>query len=288
MTAPTCVACDRPTPDGNACTTCAQQLAQALRAAAGHAEDAWTVIARQARVGHGGSGRRPEPELGEPTEDRQRNPVTTFGWQASIERPAVGALRPEPTPADLGALDQLHAVQNAIGTWVRDLGSDFDTLTEAALWLAEQVGLLRHHPAAAEAFKELRDACRQLERLVDRPAERELVGMCDCGKVLYAAAGRTVVQCPQPTCKLVWNVAESRDILRDALRGKLFTAAEAGHFAAHWDERTSEQIRKLINKWAERARLTPHGTIGSDPIYLFGDVLDRLAESPPRRATMAA
>jgi hypothetical protein len=288
MSAPLCVCgCGKPVADGYARAECAQKLAEVLTVAAGHAEDAWTVIARQARVGTAGGTRRPEQEP-VPEEDLRRNAVTEFGWQASIERPMVGALRPEPGPADLGAFDRLRAVENTIGTWVRDLDGDGTNLAEAARWLAGHADDLRHHPAAGEAFGDLHDACRQLERLVDRPAERELVGMCDCGKVLYAAGGRAVVQCPQPTCKLEWDVADSRDILRAALRGKLFTAAEAAHFAAHWDDRTSEQIRKLINKWTERGRIAAHGTIRSDPIYLFGDVLDRLAESPPRRTAVAA
>jgi hypothetical protein len=52
MTATTtlCVVCERPT-DATACHQCALRLAQTLREAAGHAEDAGTVLARLARHG---------------------------------------------------------------------------------------------------------------------------------------------------------------------------------------------------------------------------------------------
>lgn len=286
----TCVRCGKPMADGGpvCARPCAAELAEALTRAAGHAEDAWTVIARQARVGSGGGTRRPEPDP-VTEEDLRRNPVNAFGWQASIERPLAGALRPEPGPADLGAFDRLRAVENTVGTWARDLGSDATGLSEACTWLTVHVGWLRAHPAAGEAFKELHDACRQLERLVDRPADKELVGMCDCGKVLYALPGRTVIQCRERTCGATWNVGESRAILREALREKLFTAAEAARFAAHWDDRESEPIRKLINKWAERGRLVPHGWVDDGPLFQFGEVLDRLAETPRReRAREAA
>lgn len=119
MADPTCVRCGRPTADGYACHDDALRLAQALQSAAGHAEDAWTVIARQARVGRTGGARAAEPEPAPTEEDLRRNAVTAFGWQASVERPTAGALRPEPGPADLGASDRLRAIGNTMTTWAR-------------------------------------------------------------------------------------------------------------------------------------------------------------------------
>lgn len=165
-----------------------------------------------------------------------------------------------------------------------------NAIAEAALYLAAHVDQLRAHPAAAEAWAELTAACRELERIVDRPADKELVGVCDCGKVLYAGHGRSVVKCPQPTCKLTWDVAESRDILRRHLGDKLVTAAEAARLSAYMDtDRTQEQIRKLINKWAERGELVVH-RLRDEDAYRFGEVAGRLASTPrrERRAQVAA
>jgi len=282
-----CTRCGRPT-DGTVCHPEASALADALGIAAGHAEDAETVIARQARYGGGSRGGSDEP-----------------------------------LPVDLTASARLDAVENTIGTWARHVvdarGTELParrprlgptceridcghgsclaialrrpprTLAAAAGWLSTQVEWLRHRPEAGEAFDELHDACTQLARLVDRPPDRDLVGMCDCGKVLYAAHGRTLIQCPQPRCKLVWHVERSRDILRRALDDKLFTAAEAARLLVHLDDgdRGTEQIRKLINKWAERGRITADGEIGGEPVYRFGDLGERLAGATRRTARVA-
>jgi len=284
-----CAVCDRPILDGYVCTGDAKSLAEKLVVAAEHAEDAVVVVARQTRYGAARGGRKPEPEPVAVAEDLRRNPVTAFGWQASIERPPAGALRPEPMPADLGASDRLHAVENTIGTWARDLGADADDLPAAARWLATHIDSLRHHPAADEAFKDLENACRQLERLVDRPADKELVGMCDCGKVLYASRGRTVVTCPQPTCKLPWHVERSREILRKALDGKLVTASEAARLAAYLDgDRTQDAIRKLIASRAATGQLGTRGQLHGEDAYRFGEVVAVLAAIPRRRAREGA
>lgn len=284
----TCVRCGAPT-DAAVCHPEALSLAETLRTAAGHAEDAWTVIARQARVGTAGGTRAPEPEPAPTAEDLRRNPVTAFGWQASIERPLAGALRPEPGPADLGAFDRLRAVENTVGTWARDLDSWAEGLIEACLWLAEHVEILRTHPAAQEAFDELHDACRQLERLVDRPADKRLVGVCDCGKVLYAAGGRSVVQCPERTCEMKWDVGESRDILRRHLDDRLVTAGEAARLGQYLDgDRTQDQIRALISRWMRGAEpLIVRGEIRGERTYRFGDVVMRLARTPRRQQRLA-
>lgn len=269
QTSSRCVRCGAQTPDdAYVCHPEALSLAQSLRAAAGHAEDAQSVIARQTRYGtgaRGGSG--------------------------------------EPLPVDLTAADRYRAVENTIGTWARDLEADMDGLAAACRWLAGHVDRLRQHPAAGEAFDDLESACRQLERLVDRPADKELVGVCDCGRVLYAARGRQYVACPNPKCKLRWNVAESRGILAAALRGKLFTASECARLATFWHERTQPQIRALITTWTrpDRARLQAHGWIPNEDYtgdedddqpqgwatYLLGDVLDLLAQTPRRERRAA-
>lgn len=288
MTA-TCVRCGRGLPDGGlVCHAEAQELSDALRAAAGYAEDASTLSVRAARYqagGRGGSGDSPLPDLTRADRyDRAANAIT--GWaRIAVEetgrrprwRPAIGPLCP-PTGirCDHGSCE---AIRRRTAP---------DPVALAAAWLAQQTGWLRTHPAAGEAFDELHAACDDLARLVDVPPDRDLVGMCDCGKVLYAVRGRTTVQCPVPTCKLTWDVERSREILRQALDGKLVTAAEAARLGQYLDtDRTQEQIRKLVAKWAQRGHLLAHGELQAEPAYRFGDVADRLARTP-RRAGRAA
>lgn len=283
-----CVHCGRPCPDGYADSDCAQELADVLLVAAGHAEDAEAVIARQARygaAGRAGSGDGSTPDLTKA--DDLRNIAREIGtWgQAVTEdtgrrphwRPLAGPLCP---PAGQRCT---HWSCEAI----RRREAPPQLALELA-WLATQTGWLRKHPACDEAFRTLHHACEQLARLVDRPADKELVGMCDCGRVLYAPHGKTAVTCPVPTCKLEWGVTESRDILRRALDGKLVTAAEAARLAQYLDtDRTQQQIRKLINAWSSRALIEAHGEIDDEPTYRFGDIFARLARTP-RRAARAA
>jgi hypothetical protein len=168
-------------------------------------------------------------------------------------------------------------------------------LAQEFVWLAAGVERLRKHPAAAEAFPELHAACDQLARLVDTPGDKVLVGVCDCGKVLYAAHDRTHVTCPETTCKLRWGVERSRDILREALDDKLVTAADAAHLGQYLDsDRTQDNIRKLIDLRVKSGRLMAHGEIEievevdgeielrREPTYRFGDVALVLATIPKR------
>lgn len=304
-----CVRCGRPLTDAaNICRPEAQELADALLAAAGHAEDAETVIARQTRY----SG-------------------------------AARATRERPLPVDLTAASRYAIAENTIGTWAQHvveergtelparrptlgplcelpLGCGHDSceaiqrripparLADAALWLAGQIDWLRKRPEADEAFDELHDACGVLARLVDRPggAGMRLVGMCDCGKILYAPHGRDVVQCKASNCGASWNVTESQQILRDALDERLVTGAEAAHLGAWLDtDRTQKQLRALVDVWARRRVLTAHGEVAEPhrpratceeaceliwdwiPTYRFGDIAARIATTP-RRAARAA
>lgn len=284
MTAPLCVRCGRPTPDGYGCEACGRELAGVLLTASGHADDAEAVVARQARYGAGGRGGRGEP-----------------------------------LPVDLTAATRLALVSNAVTTWARHVidesgatmpryrpvagpgcpigwcghgscaairrGRRPSVLGEAAGWLATKVDWIRKRPEAAEAFTDLHHACAQLARLVDRPPDKDLVGMCDCGKVLYAPRGKVEVQCPETTCGLRWNVEQSRNILRRSLDGKLVTAAEAARLAQYLDtDRTQDQIRKLINAWSSRALIEAHGEIEGEPTFRFGAIAERLARTPRRTA----
>lgn len=293
-----CARCGRPT-DAAICHIDAQELAEVLTAAAGHAEDAWTVIARQTRYGTGSRGGR--------------------------ERPL---------PVDLAAAADFGAVENTLTTWIRHVVETRPpligpacascghsscntirdrqpppTLADAIYWLARQVDWLRRRPEAEQAFDELHDACRVLARMVDRPgtAGLRLVGMCDCGRILYAPHGRDTVTCK--SCGASWHVERSQQILRQALDERLVTAAEAAHLGAFLDtDRTQKQIRALLDVWARRGRIAEHSDIlikhrhgdrcepGCDtavdrlPTYRFGEIAARMAETPrrhPREGTAA-
>lgn len=304
MTTTTCVRCERPT-DGYVCHPDALSLAESLREAAGHAEDAPTVIGRQARYGGGSRGVRDRPLPLDLTaaEDYAAARNTVVTWARHIVENGGPAL-----PAHQRAVGPVcHHQCGHVSCRALQRPLPPIPLADATRWLADQLGWLRTRPEAGQAFDELDYACQVLTRLVDRPEppQLRLVGMCDCGRVIYAPHGRDIVQCRASNCGASWNVTESQDILRQALDNRHVTAAEAAHLAGFIDtDRTGSQIRKLINKWAQRDVLDAHDvlvkhrhttecegdcTTASDTIatYRFGDVADRIA-STPRRATQAA
>lgn len=313
---PTCVRCGRPT-DAVACHHCAHDLTQALTEAAGHAEDAWTVLARQTRYGTGSRGGNSESLPVDLTASTRYAGVSLAvgGWmRALIEegytaepepwRPIEGPLCPPVRPGD--ELRQGNRCKHPSCAGLRDQEAP-SALAEACGWLAGHAQALRKHPDAGAAFKELHDACAQLERLVDRPADKVLVGVCDCGRVLYASLGRQVIRCPERTCGATWNVADGLEILRRHLNDKLFTEAEAARLAVRLDggDRSTDQIRRLIGMWAARGQIGTRGQVWREPntgelerdpnhgpvavpTYRFGDVADRLARTPRRNREGAA
>jgi hypothetical protein len=293
-----------------ACLDDARALGVRLTIAAGHAEDAETVISRQARYGAGGRGGTSDGQTYDETRSVRLNAVrfAVDGWVSDLHadaplpawRRTQGPLCPPlrtGVTLDDGEVMFVRCPHSSCAA-IRVLTPP-TTLARELQWLSGQMGALRKHPAAGEAFRELHDACDDLARLVDIAPANELVGMCDCGRTLYAPHGRTVVQCPERTCKLKWDVAESRDILRKALDEKLVTASEAARLSGFLDsDRTQEQIRKLIDKWAGRTLIEAHGHVdeadGVDedglpktrtvPTFRFGDISGRLARTPRRTA----
>jgi hypothetical protein len=284
-----CVQCGRAMADqATICRQDALSLSETLLKAAGHAEDVWTVIARQARYGGGSRGGSSAPLPADLTASAKLAPIVTAiaGWARTVteetgRRPrwsqAIGPLCP-PT-GHRCAHDSCEAIRRQQPPTI---------LAVELAWLAQNVNWLRKHPAAKEAFGDLLAACYQLERLVDRPPDKELVGMCDCGKTLYAVEGRTFVTCPQPTCKLTWHVERSRDILRRNLGDKLVTLAEAARLAAYLDpDRTQDGIRKLLASRVGSGQLVAHGQVEGEPTYVFGEAVAVLAGIPKRRRETA-
>ena len=290
-----CVRCGAPT-DATICRAEARTLADELLVAAGHAEDAWTVIARQTRYGAGSRGGRERPlpvDLAASADfDAVENTLTTWFRHVAETRPPLTG------PACMGCgHDSCEAIRDR---------QPPATLADATRWLARQIGWLRVRPEAEEAFDELHDACRILARLVDRPGAPglRLVGMCDCGRILYAPHGRDTVTCKNSTCGASWNVERSQQILRKALDERLVTAGEAAHLGAFLDtDRTQKQIRALVDAWARRRRIEARGEVSEEhrhrpdcetecellldwiPTYRFGDIAARMAVTPRRGVT---
>lgn len=286
---PICDLCGDPT-DGYVCRRCTDETAGYLRHVVDLAGEVETNVARQARYATRG-GHRAAPAAEEdrgPTTVNRRQLVESFGWPASKDRPKPGGLRSGPLPVDLNASARAAVAFNHVTTWARTIEEDRGlTVTiqpgqhpasAAAAFLLDQLDWIRHQPFADEANDQLRAAGAVIRRIVDAPAEREVVGVCDCGAHLYAYKGAATVTCEN--CKAKWDVESSRKSLREALREYLVTAAEAanllGFFGLAGDR---NRCRKTIVMWGQRGRIQAHGEVDGDPAYRFGEILDRAVQS---------
>lgn len=185
------------------------------------------------------------------------------------------------------------ALANTIGTWARVLAENAGAPTpeKPAQWLLANVQSLAMHEAVAEAVDEIGDAVAQAYRVIDRPPEFVLAGVCGavlrmpdpnaelledrvelrCFAPLYARPGHMRTKCE--ACGNMREVAERRDEMVENAAEYLVT----GTIALGW-------VRMLMGKtipdgtwrsWCSRGRVVPHGTnhLGQ-PTYRFGDVRD--------------
>jgi hypothetical protein len=297
MQQPTCDLCGDPT-DRYVCKRCTDETAGYLRNVVDLAGEVETNVARLARYATRG-GHRAAPADDEdrgPISVNRRQPVHAFGWPASKDRPKAGGLRVTGLPVDLNASARAAYAFNDVATWARLVeeergltvmpAADQHPAAAAAAFLLGQLDWIAHQQFADEANEQLRAAGAVIRRIVDSPAEQEVVGICDCGAHLYARKGASTVTCED--CKLTWDVAKSRESLREALRGYLMTASEAAVLLAFFGlAGDRNRCRKTIVMWAQRGRIQPHGEVDGGPAYRFGEILDRAAREAPAQAATA-
>lgn len=265
-----CARCSRPMRHDTALidTPCANLLRRHLEDVAKIAGDINLTVARLDRVARGGG----------PTED--------LGWWK-----APNALEAIPLPVDLDKACRHDAAALELSTWARLIwdqrGSSSYTiyadhhlhpLAVLARFLMSQVEWLRHQPFADEAWPALLAACAELVRVVDTRPPGDMVGLCQCGTALYAEGPE--LRCPR--CHTISDLATTRAQLDAAMHEALVSASEAATWVAHMGLVTDTgKLRKLIWAWADRGHLT---AVDDVPRYRFGDVLQRVMQSPALRA----
>lgn len=276
--------CGRPAGSSALCENCSHSLQIALGDISSHWRDLDTVKGRQTRYGGSGGGRGGEKPL--PVDAR------FLGWDADGTR-------------------LQEAVKNTIGTWGRAVMEDRPEITgpthDACLHVSCSVLRRSHTPRddvpavcryllghadwirtqhwAPEILDELVDVAGQLRRMVDRPADRWFAGPCDiCKRDLYAKTGAPSVECKE--CQVTYDVQERRGWLLDQINDQLYTAAELAR-AVSWlgsEPLTPERIRK----WAQRKRITAHGTVmvkgREHPTYRVSDAASLLAQDSRPKA----
>jgi hypothetical protein len=294
MDQPTCDLCARPV-DGTAyvCSPCADRVRDDLLHLAELAGEVEAAILKLVRYGSGGggSGERPVPwdDVRAERAAAVGNTVATWARHVAESRGLVVEVPGPPRPAGplcfhgqaLPLLDRAkppcaHSSCGQIGTRRSHLG-----VAIAASWLAEhgQLEWLRHQREAAEAMTDLREAAREVERIVDRPRDRWYAGPCwadlpseeRCEVELYAVPGARTVRCPE--CKTEHDAAARKQWLLDEARDALVHAELMARAltALGVEDVTPARVRGM----ARHGRLVAKGVNSAgDPTYRVGDVLD--------------
>lgn len=170
-------------------------------------------------------------------------------------------------PLDVRALEASRGLRQALVMWVRFCdeesirhqsprnGLPADDPAAMSRWLLWRVDGLGLSDLGSDAVSELTRAIGKCRMVIDRPAEKQYAGPCECGRDLYAKPKAKAVQCR--SCEREYDVEEMGTWMRAELGDRLFTAREAttllGRFALPTAKRT-------IDHWHERGRVTAHGT----------------------------
>jgi hypothetical protein len=293
-----CVRCDRPTPDGYACSSCAYRAGDQLHELADMAPAARDVahgLSRRAG-GSGGSG-KPGSRL----------------------------------PFDLGATSKLDAVQNRLSTWVGEVAHgrsrpipaprhlDDDPIVLWARWLAGHVEWIRHTDDADRFLTEVDECLRAVRSIARGPSEQKYLGPCGavvqfetcpestkgmclsmlegfarcdegecvhapdqlCTGDVYASRGSRTGRCR--VCGAEVSTDERAAWLDGEVRSRAFRASEI--------EDAFGVNANLIRQWATPARglIQVHGQDRNGrALYLLSQVLDIAAGQAAKRAEAQA
>lgn len=137
--------------------------------------------------------------------------------------------------------------------------------------------LLAGDPAGPDISRKVLVAVERCRRVIDTRPARQYLGECDCGGPLYAELGSDTAACRD--CKAEQSADLRRSALLAELEGRLCTAAEIADLSTHLGLKADrEQVRKRINSWHRRGRISEVGDR-----FRFGEVWHLLmAEENPR------
>lgn len=147
-------------------------------------------------------------------------------------------------------------------------------------WLLWRVDGLALNDLGSDAVSELTRAIGACRRVIDRPAERQYSGPCECGRDLYHRPGAKVVRCI--SCEREYDVDKLGEWMRKGVMGRLVTAHEGSTLLGRFALPTAQGT---IDKWHERSRIVGHGhNAAGHRLYLIDDLLALAAQHTPRSA----
>lgn len=212
---------------------------------------------------------------------------------------AAGGTNPESLPWNDKAsrvLNQLHAhmvttVKTCHENRIRNQSPypslpSFKSIPAMSAWLLWRVdGLIYSDAFTGTLKKGLRIEADAL-LAIDRGPDLMYLGLCTardddglCGGAIYARSGEDTGKCR--ACRAQYDVDARRGGLEKALDDMLCTASEIAHLATYLGLPASrEQVRKLVNQWHVRGRITA-GPGKGDPKFRYGDIAPLLAAKYP-------
>lgn len=280
-----CGVCSAPAgDDGHLCRAHTGQLIEELATVSPHWED------RQGR-------RERVPGLAEELE------VSTTRQDRIAAEKHGGRSASSPLPWNEHTSGKAIELNLTLNAWARDvslLGEDErDPLlpihhSETALlaeWLVRNIGTLRRHDEAGQAFHDLTDAISDGRRAIDRPPDMETFGPCKnpdvtppCPEYLYALPGKDWVTCRG--CGARHETEVRREWMRGQADGWMGTATEvAGYLRLTGISITPATVRAM----ADRGRIQNQGFTerGNYPLYRISDVIIAIGERYKRRVKAA-
>lgn len=165
--------------------------------------------------------------------------------------------------------------------------------SRAAEWLSDHLDRLHTWTPAGSLLAALTRAADRTEQIINRPVQPDYLGDCPggttddgvdipCTGELYAQPADADAECD--TCGRTFNAGAQRQRLLDWMDGRLMTAAEIAKASTFMDLTVGrEHVRKMVNKWASRKRITQAGhSLEGDPTFQFAPVRRLLEESYTR------
>lgn len=205
-----------------------------------------------------------------------------------------------PSPVAWGPSDARSHLRQILASWVRYCdeervrNSDYrdglpaNDLAAMSRWLLWRVDGLMLIDIGAEAVDEITSAVAHCHRLIDRPPDKQFLGECrECGGDLYAVRGAKTARCM--VCGQAVDAEAVRTALLERLDDQLMTAAEIARASTFLDIKADrDAVRKRINQWHKRKRITSEVTLTDEAVFRFGIVWRLLVSEDGRSETAAS
>jgi len=217
-----------------------------------------------------------------------RDLKVTISKQDRISEPSGRSGGESPLPMRIDPIEARRDLHATLAAWAQHIAGKLTGLPPGIVWteirlaafLIGHMRIILTDFAAGQLADEIGNAVMRIQRAIDQPPEMIYAGPCDdCEWDLYAHPSRGEVECHNPDCGAVYDIAARRDWLLDKVEYQLATATELSKALAGLLQR--DLTASMIRNYASRGRLTqhpPHPSKPREPLYRVGDVRRLIAE----------